>query len=349
MNPRLGACLAAACAAITFFAAGCNNSTTTTTTATPAPVTTGPDTLYVQDGGSKTIRAYAHASSLNGVAYATALYPTSDPSNPDIVYYEPYNILWFASAYPNATYTGVESTPVRIWYGASAANGANPTALTPYADGSGAVTYDSTHDLLFVGNVDGPTIQVFATAHLMTNVSLPAANVTLSITDPGVVGSPRAQVMLYDPVHDRLFVSDEGTVVAVFDNFGSTALSGGTRTANRQMIGFDSPDGLAYSPVNDVLYVGEVSRKQMSIIHNASTANGPTGHTQVVNGFLTGPNGLAYDDVHDLLYIFDPSYVWTLPGPAVASGDVNTIVNRHQFYDSTVNLYGFGLSVDTVH
>jgi hypothetical protein len=349
MNPRLGVCIVTACMAIAFFAAGCNNNTTTTSTATPAPVTTGPDTLYVQDGGSKTVRVYAHASNLNGVAYPSVTYPTSDTSNPEIIYYEPDNILWYPSAYPSQTYTGVQSTPIKIWTAATTKNGANPDAQAPYSDGAGTAAYDSVHDQLYVANVNGATIQVYSNAHLMTSVSLPAASVTLVITDPGVVGTPRPQDMLYDPVNDRLFVSDEGTVVAVFDAFGASALSGGSRTANRQIIGLYSPDGLAYSAGNDVLYIGEIARRQLNIIHRASSFNGPAGHAQVIDTFSTGPTGLAYDGPHDLLFIYDPLQIWVVPAPAVASGNVNNITNRHLFFDATTELVGFGMSVDPVH
>ena len=349
MNPKPGACIITACAVIVLLAAGCNNSTSTVVTVTPTPITTGPDTLYVQDGGTKTVRAYAHASNLNGSAFPSAVYPTSDVSNPDIIYNELHNILWYPSAYPNQTYTGAQSTPIRIWTVATTKNGQNPDAIAGFTDGAGTAAYDSVHDLLFVANVVNSALSVYSNAHLMTSASLPAATVTLNITDLGVVGAPRAQDMYYDPVHDRLFVSDEGTVVAVFDSFGSTALSGGARAANRQITGLISPDGLAYSPVNDVLYIGEITRRQINVIHNASTFNGPSGHTQIINAFATGPTGMAYDPVHDFLFVYDPLQIWMIPAPAVATGNVNNILNRHQFFDATVELVGFGLSVDTVH
>jgi hypothetical protein len=349
MNPRLGACIIAACAVVALFAAGCNNNTSTAVTVTPTPVTTGPDTLYVQDGGTKTVRAYAHASNLNGLAFPSAVYPTSDTSNPDIIYDTPHNLLWFPSAYPSQTYTGAQSTPIRIWTAASTKNAQNPDVLTAFTDGAGTAAYDAVHDLLFVANVVNPALAVYSNAHLMTNASLPAATVTLNITDPGVVGPPRAQDMYYDALHDRLFVSDEGSVVAVFDSFGSTALAGGVRASNRQMTGLFSPDGLAYSPVNDVLYIGEITRRQIDVIHNAGTFNGPTGHVQVINAFATGPTGMAYDAVHDFLFVYDPLQIWMIPAPAVATGNVNNITNRHQFFDATTELVGFGLSVDTVH
>src|SRR6516162_4967482 len=149
MNPRRGACVFAACAAIVLLS-GCNNNPSTTPTVTPTPVTTGPDTLYVQDGGTKTIRAYAHASNLNGGAFPSAVYPTSDVSNPDVIYYEPHNILFYPSAYPSQTYTGQQSTPIRVWKLATTKNGQNPDVMAGFTDGAGTAAYDPVHDYLYV-------------------------------------------------------------------------------------------------------------------------------------------------------------------------------------------------------
>src|ERR1700736_670251 len=349
MNPRLGVCIVLACAIAAAVAAGCNKTTSIAPIPSPTPIGTGPDTLYVQDGGSKTIRVYKHASNINGVAVASATLPTSDVSNPDVIYNPAFDVLWYPSAYPNPSAGPPASTPIRIWDAASTKKGANPDQLVAYTNGEGTAAYDAVHDLLYVANINGSTIQVYSSAHLMTSASVPAANVTLTITDGGCGCSPRPQELLYDPVNDRLFVSDLGTVVAVFDSFGASALGGGTRIANRQILGLNSPDGLAYSSGNDVLYVGEISRKQIDVIHNASTANGPNGHAQVINAFQTGPTGLAYDSLHDFLFVYDPLQIWVIPAPAVATGNVNSIVNRHQFFDSSTTLVGFGLAVDTTH
>lgn len=358
MNPRLGLCIAVACAAAAATLIGCSNSTTTPLPSPTPVVTTGPDTLYVQDGGSKTVRVYPHAAVLNGVVTATAVLPSSDASNPDVIFSGLYNVLWFPSAYPNpsvrrafsrASNLATLSTPIKIWNAPSTKNGMNPDVLVPYSNGQGTAAYDSVRDFLYVANVNGPTLQVYSSAHLMTSASVPAANVTLVITDAGVTGTPRAQELLYDSVNDRLFVSDQGTVVAAFDNFGSKALGGGSLPADREILGLNSPDGMAYSSANDILYVGELSRKQINVIHNASTANGPNGHGQVITSFSTGPTGMAYDNLRDLLFVYDPLVIWVIPAPGVASGNVNSIVNRRQFFDSTTELVGFGLAVDTAH
>src|ERR1700737_1162828 len=86
MNPRLGVCIFLTCTMVAAFAAGCNKTTSIAPTPSPTPIGTGPDTLYVQDGGSKTIRVYKHASGLNGIAVASATLPTRDVSNPDVIY-----------------------------------------------------------------------------------------------------------------------------------------------------------------------------------------------------------------------------------------------------------------------
>jgi hypothetical protein len=353
MNPRLGVCIAAASAAIIAALTGCNYGTTSTS-ATPTPIpTSGPDTLYVQS--SKVVLVYKHASVLNGVAFASSTLPTSDVSNPDIVYSPTNDVLWYPSANPHQTPGPAISTPIEVWTAASTKNGMNPDQLVPYTDGQGAGDYDSVHDLFFVSNTDGPVVQVYANAHLMTSVSLPATNLTLKIIDGGIAGTPRPQEMLYDPVNDRLFVSDYGTAVAVFDAFGSTAQSAAishtnmTLTANRTLYGLFSPNGMAYAAATDTLFVAEPGRKQLDVIHNAGTKSGPVGHAQTISSFSTGPTGLAYDNVRDLLFAYDPLQIWVIPAPGVASGPVNDIVNRRAFFDSAVELVGFGLAVDTTH
>ena len=153
-------------------------------------------------------RIYQHASTANGFIAAAAVLPTSDISNPDVVFSPLYNVLWYPSAYPLPSPGPNFSTPVRVWNNPIGEGGQNPNALVHYINGQGTATYDVTHDLLFVANYSGPTLQVYATAHSMTSSSVSAANITLTITDPNVVGTPRAFELLYDAVHDRLFVSD---------------------------------------------------------------------------------------------------------------------------------------------
>lgn len=357
MNPKLGIAVTCACVALLMAGGGCSKSSTGTTP-TPAPVVTGsaaPDTLYVQDNGSKSVRVYRGASLLNGAATAIESLPTSDISNPDVIYSPVFDVLWYPSAYPNATLGPPVSTPIKLWTAASTKNNMNPDQQVPYSNGAGTATYDSVNDLLYVANVNGSTIQIYKNAHLLTGASLPSANITLIITDSGVSGTPRPQEMLLDPASGRLFVSDEGSVVAVFDNFAATALSAansGTSIsvpASREILGLSSPDGLAYSPSNDILFVGEISRRQIDVIHNASTFSGPQGHTQTITNFSTGPGGMAYDAVRDLLFIYDPIAINVLPNPETASGAFANIPNRRQFFDTLVPLSGFGIAVDTTH
>ncbi len=344
---------------------GCGKSSTVTPTPSPSPsASAGPDTVYVQDNGSKTVRRYRGGSQLNGLANAAATLPTSDVSNPDVVYSPLYDVLWYPSAYPSQTFGGHQNTPIRIWTTASTKNNVNPDQSVPFQDGAGTATYDPANDLLYVANVDGPTIQVFRNAHLMTAASLPAANITLGITDGSVAGTPRPQEMLLDTTNGRLFVSDQGAVVAAFDNFqaqGAAAAASGTNInlpASREITGLNSPDGLAYSAANDVLFIGELSASfhRINVIHSASTFSGPSGHSQLITGFSGGsassggPAALQLDAVRDLLFVYDPgSGIDVIPAPEVASGNVGGIANRRLFFDSLVSLSGFGMAIDTTH
>lgn len=366
MNPRLGICFALACACIIAAGGtyGCHSSTSTSPSPTPVVTGTGPDTLYVQTAQGNTggqIRIYQHASTANGFIAAAAVLPTSDISNPDVVFSPLYNVLWYPSAYPLPSPGPNVSTPVRVWNNPIGEGGQNPNALVHYINGQGTAAYDVTHDLLFVANYSGPTLQVYATAHSMTSSSVSAANITLTITDPNVVGTPRAFELLYDAVHDRLFVSDYGAVVAEFDSFGSQAQTAVTTSTNptivasRELSALFAPLGLAYDATNDVLYVSEHHVVQgqtigrVDVIHNASTMSGPVAHNQIINGFTSGPTGMTYDGVRDLLFVYDGSVIWVVPNPENGSGNVANITNHREIGDASVTLAGFGITVDTTH
>jgi len=361
MSPKLGIAVALACCGLAFFSVSCSKNNGTTPTPSPTPsASVGPDTVYIQDTGSKTIRSYRGGSTNNGIVAAKAVYPTSDGSQPDVVYSPLFDVLWVPSAYPLQNKGPVLNTPIRIWTAASTKNAVNPDQTVPYSDGAGAAVYDATNDLLYVANIDGATIQIYSTAHLMTASSVAAANITLVITDGSILGTPRPIEMVLDSATGRLFASDEGAVVAVFDNFAATAASAAashtnmTVPANREITALNQPDGMAYSPANDILFIGEHNFKQIDVVHNASTFSGPQGHSQVISGFGTGPTGLAYDAPRDLLFSYDPNNgqgggVDVIPAPEVASGNVNSIPNKRSFFDNLVPLSGFGITVDTTH
>jgi hypothetical protein len=364
MNPKLGIFFTLACLVAAGGSYGCHSTASTSPSPTPTATGTGPDTLYVQTVQSSTsgqVRIYTHASTLNGAVVATVVLPTSDISNPDVVYSPLYNVLWYPSAYPSQSGGGNFNTPIRIWFNPGGEGGMNPNVLVPYKNGVGTATYDVNHDLLYVANVDGPTIQVFANAHSMTSSSVAAANITLTIKDSSIVGAPRPAEMLYDSVNDRLFVSDLGQVVAVFDSFGAqaeaavTGMTNPTIAANREIQALFAPQGMAYSAQSDILYVAEhhdvngQTIGQIDVVHNASTANGVTAHGQVVNGFTSGPSGMTDDSVRDLLFVYDGAIIYVIPHPEVASGNVANITNHRAISDASVLLSGFGITVDTTH
>lgn len=356
MTPKLGIAFVLTLCIFAAATGGCGKSSGTTPTPSPSPSgSPAPDTVYLQDVTSKTVRVYPGGSTLNGSAFPSRTLPTNDGSQPDVVFNAAVNVLWYPSAYPNSSFTGNANTPIEIWDAASTKNNTNADQMVPFMNGAGTAAYDPTDDLLFVADVTDATLQIYLTAHLMTNASTPAGSITINITDGTVVGTPRAQELFYDDANHRLYASDDGAVVAVFDNFGPTALSvamsGGhiNLPSSRQIIGLNSPDGLAYNVASDVLYIGEISRKQVNVVHHASTLNGPAGHGQTITGFSTGPAGMAYDSVRDLLFVYDPFTVDVVPNPEAASGNIANIPNRRQFFDASVSLSGFGIAVDTTH
>lgn len=361
MNPRIGITAVLASCAIALALAGCSKNSSTTPQPSPTPVpSAGPDTVFVDtvSSGSGSVRVYKGGSTDNGIVNPVATLSTSEGSQPDVVYSPLYDVLWVPAAYPQQSFTGPLPTPIRVWTSASTRTSSDSPMLVPYTDGAGAAVYDSVHDLLYVANIDGPTIDIYASAHLMTPSSTPAARITLTITD-GSILNPRPIEMALDDraAGGRLFVSDEGAVVAVFNGFAAIAANAAasrtntTVPANQEISGLFQPDGMAYSAGNDILYVGEHNFRQIDVVHSASTFNGPVGHGQVINNFASGaPTGLAYDGTRDLLFAYEPGVgIDVIPNPGVASGNVNAIANKRTFFDSLVALSGFGIAVDTTH
>src|SRR6202165_3055352 len=358
MSPKLGITVMVACCGIALFNSSCSNYAAPRPVPSPTPASSaGPDRVYVQDTGSKTIRVYKGGSTNNGLVVPIASLPTSDGSQPDVVYSPTFDVLWFPSAYPLQTFSGPLPTPIRVWTATTTKNNVNPDQLVPFIDGAGAAVYDSVNDLLYVATIDGPTLAIYSSAHLMTSTSTPAAIITLVITDGSILG-PRPIEMVLDTATGRLFASDLGAVVATFDNFAATAAAAAashtnvTVPANREIAGLNQPDGMAYSPANDILYIGEHNFRQIDVIHGASTFNGPAGHSQVITGFGSGPSGIAFDAARDLLFVYDPNNgagggIDVLPAPEVATGNVNNIPNKRAFFDNQVPLSGFGVAVDT--
>ncbi|MDQ2817328.1 MAG: hypothetical protein M3T49_03845 [Candidatus Eremiobacteraeota bacterium] len=360
MNPRFSVSALAALAIAAVAAQGCSKGSSTPT---PVPSATisgspAPDTLYVQDATSRSVRGYRNASGINGAANPFETLPTNDTTNPDVVYSPVFDTLWYPVAYAPPTFTGNQSTPINVWFAASAKNVKNPDAVVPFTNSAGAAAYDATHDFLYVAQVNSATVQIFASAHTlgMAGNTAPAGGITLGITDTGsgTGQPPRAQEMLYDAASDRLFVSDQGTVVAVFDAFGATAAAAAAShatvplSASREISGLYQPDGLAYNASADTLFVAELVRKQITIIKGASVANGPAGHSTTITGF-NSPGGLAYDSVRDILFVYDPIDIDVLPNATAAAGALTAVPNRRVIFDSTIALSGFGIAVDTTH
>ena len=358
MNPRLGVAFLLAGTIAAAAVGGCSKGTSSVAPA-PSPTASSspaPDTLYLQDATTRTVRGYRNASALRGPAAPFLTLPTADTTNPDVVYSPLFDTLWYPVAYAPLTFMGDRSTPIDVWTAASTKDGRNPDAAVPFSNSAGAAAYDQTHDLLFVAQVNTNAVQIFASAHTLGSGgnTAPAGSITLIMTDPGIgsSGPPRAQEMFYDAVRDRLFVSDNGTIVAVFDAFGSTANSAAISrtnvplTASRQISGLFLSYGLAYNPTADILFVVEASQKQIDVIHAASSLNGPAGHTQTITGFNT-PSGLAYDAVRDILFVYDPINVVVLPTATTAAGTFAAVPNERSFFDVAAAISGFGIAVDT--
>src|SRR5215469_8150771 len=355
MNPRLGiACLAAfAVTAFVVAGVGCSKYGGTTTVPTPSPSpsgTVGPDTIYVQNSNQiLAVRKYQNAAKANGFVLPAARLDTGNLSNPDVVYDPVSDTLWFPEA-------GAPDTKILMWTGASTKNDVNADVIIPFPNGEGTAAFDGTHHLLYVGVDTGPQVSVFANPETMGDTATPAATITLTINDS--TGTPRPQEMLYDAGTDRLFVSDNGVSVGVFDNFGAQALNAVTSmtnlnlTANRTLTGLFSPDGLAYAPPpNDQLYVGEQrSPGDVVVIKNASQASGDISHSQMVSG-LSKPGGMQYENIRDLLFVYDTSPVYVFKNALTIHGTLNSLISNGSVRTindgSAVQNEGFGIALVT--
>lgn len=357
MNLRVGYAVLVTGMAVAAFAAGCSTSSTSSTP-TPTPTssaTVAPDTLWVQDATTRTVRVYKGASSANGGLVATAALPTNDTANPDVVYDPATDTLW----YPNQTVPNASNNTIDIWTMASTRNNMLATFVVgPNANTNnfeGAAVWDPVHNLLFVAHNTSNTIDVYTGATGMNAASVPAGHVTLNMTDGGVVGTPRPQEMLYDPVRDILFVADNGTICAKFNMFYTNAASLATGGATIPIssatqisgLGLGNGAGLAYNTTQDILFVVEVSPPEIDIIKTASTLNGATTHSQTLTNF-SQPKGLAYDPVRDILFVYDAD-IFVFPNATTASGNQLAWPNRRVIFDAGTALSGFGIYVDTTH
>ncbi|MBV8172123.1 MAG: hypothetical protein JO219_09345 [Candidatus Eremiobacteraeota bacterium] len=333
--------------------AGCSNNSASSSP-TPTPTISGsfsPDTIWLQDATSKTVRSYRGASTVNGPAFPTVVVNTSDNANPDVVYDPVTDTLW----YPNQSVPNTTNNSIMIWTAATTQTGKLPTFTVTNANTNnleGAALFDNVHNLLIVAHNNSNTVDVYANATAMTAASTPAGHVTLNMTDPTAPGTPRPQEMLYDGVRDILFVADNGTIVAKFPGFGAAAAAlGGGATIALSMgtaisgLGLGNGTGLAYNSGQDIIFITEISPPQINIIKTASTFNGATTHSQTLTNF-TQPKGLAYDVGRDILFVYD-SDVFIFPNASTASGNQGAWPSRRVLFDANTALSGFGITVDT--
>ena len=367
MTPRSGIALlfvfsAAAIGAI----GGCSNYASTTT---PTPVSSVspspfPDTLYVQDTTSRSIRVYKNASGSNGFSSSSAQLSAPTTAFVDVVYNPAKDVLWvpFCAGAPCPGTSG----PVDVWAAASTLKNGGPTSSVTLPNINGAAAYDETHDLLFVTVNNAPIVQIYSSASTLGTGgnTVPATSATLQINDPQIQYSPpppRPQELYYDKARDLLFASDYGTVVAEFDNFGAQAAAAAashtplTLPPSREITALVKTDGMAYNSAQDILFVVADQSGQLTVISQASVTNGPAGHAQLVTGFANA-KGVAYDDVRNILFVYDPGdpggagEILSYPNATTLAGNQAGWAGRKAFVDAFVSgLSGFGISIDTTH
>jgi DNA-binding beta-propeller fold protein YncE len=215
-----------------------------------------------------------------------------------------------------------------------------------------AVTYDVHHKRVFVSDGWGNRILVFdAHPDRMRNgpeaiavlgqpnfTSITPATTAVGINLDTRVGTgitptrPRGTGLAYDPVHDRLFVSDGGNHRVLGFDVAPNRLRSGmpasvvlgqpdftTRGSNSTLTGLYQPAALLYESKQHRLFVADGNNNRVLVFDARPDALTNGAEPTVVIGqpdfntfgagrsqkIIDGPDGLAYDYVNDRLFLSD--------------------------------------------
>lgn len=247
----------------------------------------------------------------------------------------PYNYAQFTTnlgslavdAPRDVLYVGA-GTSIRIFYGASQANGdIFASASVGPIGNTGSMFVDATHDVLYVGD-DVAGVKVFSTASMATGTPTPRSitgdfGATFQIH--GVAVDTTANDILYVSNTNHTTSSDQ---ISVFD--GASTVSGSNppnRTITPTISGTpQTVGGVSLDTGHNVLYVaGGSASAQVMVFTGASTANDVSGATTPAR-VMTFPSGIlkvAVDAVNDRLYAVGANgHVYLVESASTASGAV---------------------------
>lgn len=222
-------------------------------------------------------------------------------------------------------------TSVRIFYGASMANGDifASAAVGPFGN-TGSMFVDTLNDRLYVGD-DAANVKVFSAASMANGT--PAPRLVTGMTAP-------IHGVAVDTTKNILYVSNDTPGVStthqimVFDGADSVTTAGPNRTITPTISGTPQPvGGISLDAAHDVLYVaGGSASAQVMVFSGASTADDLSGATVPgkVLGFPVGILSVAVDSGSDRLYavgsnghIYLVEAVGTLTSGAVTAKDAS--------------------------
>ena len=226
----------------------------------------------------------------------------------------PYNYAQFSTnigslaldATRDILYAG-NGTSVRVFYGASMANGDifASASIGPIGN-TGSMFLDAASDRLYVGD-DANGVKVFSAASTANGTPTPRAitgNFGTTFQIHGVPVDTTANDILYVSNTNHTTSSDQ---VSVFD--GASTVSGSVspnRTITPTISGTpQTVGGISLDAIHNVLYVaGGSASTQIMVFTGASTANDVSGAT-APSKILTMPSGMlnvVVDATHDRLY-----------------------------------------------
>ncbi|MBK8871655.1 MAG: NHL repeat-containing protein [Elusimicrobia bacterium] len=199
-------------------------------------------------------------------------------------------------------------------------------------DGARFLDYDGVGNQLFVADQLNNRVLVFDVASVtdgenavfvlgQPDYTTKTANTTQSgLSGPYGVKLATSTQMLYvaEATNNRVVVYDASALSNGMNAsyvIGQSAFT--TNTAAATQSGFDSPQGLAYDPATDQLFVSDFNSSRVLVFDVATNSNGPnavnvigqadftSAGTGVAKNRFQGPYGLAMDEGNSRLYVAD--------------------------------------------
>lgn len=277
------------CVALSILA-GCGGSVPSSSGVTPATHPThvkrgssGPQLLYVTNGGNSTITVYdeqGNQQTLSG-SFPGLYYPYS-------IMYDPNNQLLYVG-------NGNNSEVINAYDTSGNQQTLPPGAFPNLGDPSGIAYYPSTtsgNALLYVanyqlGNGNYGSITVYD------------ENGNEQTLSGSFFGAYQTNDIAYDPHNGLLYNTNYGccgqTPVTVYDRNGTLQTLSGSWSGVTH-----GPDAIMYNPSNGYIYVAQVS------YYSSISAFDEQGNPQTLSGSWAGisfPSGMAYDPNNGLTYV----------------------------------------------